>query len=338
MASVVVKLLYDVSRLGKIVIASLHQPSSQLFKFFDKIFLLSDGVKVLYGTRQQALELFSQSGFPVPENYNPVDWFILNTKISYGRSREHEDRRKVMYFADMWHLYFHEEIPIQPAAVLKLRQARAQVGIQFKIIILRLFLTYWRQYMGGSTALILTLFGLYLGVIFYNQADNVNQNNIRSVESVMGIQVLVSSLIFLSTPKKFKATVPVVVREIHSGLYYTIVYKFCIYLVEVLLLVLQTVPGYGIMYWMVGMNPLPLRFIWSLYLSVNLNWIMLGLGHILSNLLNSDKLYVDLSLQIGLVLSLFSGLIINLQQLPTFLYPFRSFIIYIIFIFIKLFS
>lgn len=70
-SEIVMNLLKDVSRKGKLVIAIIHQPSSYIFKLFDKLWLLDKG------------------GFPI-YNGNPVDSVVyfktMNTQVNAAES------------------------------------------------------------------------------------------------------------------------------------------------------------------------------------------------------------------------------------------------------------
>lgn len=53
----VVKALRSLSRDGRTVIASIHQPSSEVFALFDNLFLLSNGQTVYFGQGVKAKEV-----------------------------------------------------------------------------------------------------------------------------------------------------------------------------------------------------------------------------------------------------------------------------------------
>uniref|UniRef100_A0A7N0U4N8 ABC transporter domain-containing protein n=1 Tax=Kalanchoe fedtschenkoi TaxID=63787 RepID=A0A7N0U4N8_KALFE len=72
----VTQTLRGLSRDGRTVIASIHQPSSEVFELFDRLFLLSGGRTVYFGQVTDAYEFFSQAGFPCPALRNPSDHFL----------------------------------------------------------------------------------------------------------------------------------------------------------------------------------------------------------------------------------------------------------------------
>nr|XP_010918473.1 ABC transporter G family member 11 [Elaeis guineensis] len=72
----VTQTLRGLSRGGRTVIASIHQPSSEVFELFDRLFLLSGGKTVYFGQASEACEYFAQAGFPCPSLRNPSDHFL----------------------------------------------------------------------------------------------------------------------------------------------------------------------------------------------------------------------------------------------------------------------
>ncbi|KAH7277149.1 hypothetical protein KP509_39G036200 [Ceratopteris richardii] len=85
---------------GRTVIASIHQPSSEVFELFGKLFLLSGGKTIYFGQASEACNFFASAGFPCPTMRNPSDHFLrcINSDFdrvhatlkSSFRIREHE--------------------------------------------------------------------------------------------------------------------------------------------------------------------------------------------------------------------------------------------------------
>ncbi|CAK9183475.1 unnamed protein product [Ilex paraguariensis] len=72
----VIQTLKNVSRDGRTVISSIHQPSSEVFTLFDDLFLLSGGEPVYFGEAKTAVKFFAEAGFPCPSRRNPSDHFL----------------------------------------------------------------------------------------------------------------------------------------------------------------------------------------------------------------------------------------------------------------------
>ncbi|XP_010030452.2 ABC transporter G family member 1-like [Eucalyptus grandis] len=58
------------------VIASIHQPSSEVFELFHILCLLSSGKTVYFGLRSGAEQFFASNGFPCPTLTNPSDHYL----------------------------------------------------------------------------------------------------------------------------------------------------------------------------------------------------------------------------------------------------------------------
>ncbi|KAH9317173.1 hypothetical protein KI387_018942 [Taxus chinensis] len=75
----------NLARDGRTVIASIHQPSSEVFALFDYLCLLSGGHTVYFGEASSAHEFFDQAGFPCPPRRNPSDHFIRCINSDFDR-------------------------------------------------------------------------------------------------------------------------------------------------------------------------------------------------------------------------------------------------------------
>uniref|UniRef100_A0ACD5TP00 Uncharacterized protein n=1 Tax=Avena sativa TaxID=4498 RepID=A0ACD5TP00_AVESA len=72
----VTQTLRGLARDGRTVLASIHQPSSEVFELFDRLFLLSGGKTVYFGQASAACEFFAQAGYPCPPLRNLSDHFL----------------------------------------------------------------------------------------------------------------------------------------------------------------------------------------------------------------------------------------------------------------------
>uniref|UniRef100_K3X5A9 ABC transporter domain-containing protein n=1 Tax=Globisporangium ultimum (strain ATCC 200006 / CBS 805.95 / DAOM BR144) TaxID=431595 RepID=K3X5A9_GLOUD len=76
MAETVVSQLQQIARDGRTVIATIHQPSSELFALFDQLYLLSDGATVYHGKGSESVQYFASLGYQCPPYLNPTDYFM----------------------------------------------------------------------------------------------------------------------------------------------------------------------------------------------------------------------------------------------------------------------
>ncbi|KAM0993367.1 hypothetical protein ACFX2A_009161 [Malus domestica] len=68
--------LRNISRDGRIVIFSIHQPSIDVFNLFDDLLLLEGGETVYFGEAKMAVKFFADAGFPCPTRKNPPEHFL----------------------------------------------------------------------------------------------------------------------------------------------------------------------------------------------------------------------------------------------------------------------
>lgn len=73
----VIKILHDLSRHGRVVIMSIHQPRYSILKLFDTITLLSKGEMVYQGAARAALPYFSNVlDLQCEKHNNPADFYL----------------------------------------------------------------------------------------------------------------------------------------------------------------------------------------------------------------------------------------------------------------------
>ncbi|MBN8575424.1 MAG: ATP-binding cassette domain-containing protein [Cytophagales bacterium] len=118
----IIDLLKELSLKGKLVFAVIHQPSSDIFKMFDKLVILdTGGYQIYYGNPVDAITHFkrninlvnSQEGECVAcGNVNPEQIFnIIETKV-INEFGNFTDERK--FTAEHWNAKFKEQLHVQP--------------------------------------------------------------------------------------------------------------------------------------------------------------------------------------------------------------------------------
>ncbi|KAG8014633.1 ATP-binding cassette sub-family G member 2 [Nibea albiflora] len=75
-ANCIINLLHKLSRRGKTVIFSIHQPRYSIFRQFDHLTLMHKGEVVYAGAADHALEYFTNLGFQIEPFNNPADFFM----------------------------------------------------------------------------------------------------------------------------------------------------------------------------------------------------------------------------------------------------------------------
>ncbi|XP_055495593.1 ATP-binding cassette sub-family G member 5 [Leucoraja erinacea] len=85
----IIGLLSELAHKNRIVILTIHQPRSELFKLFDRIGIMSCGELVFCGGTEEMVDFFSSCGYHCPEYCNPFDLYVDLTSVD-TRSKERE--------------------------------------------------------------------------------------------------------------------------------------------------------------------------------------------------------------------------------------------------------
>ncbi|EJD39012.1 hypothetical protein AURDEDRAFT_187588 [Auricularia subglabra TFB-10046 SS5] len=92
----VMEALRDIARSGRTVIASLHQPRSDIFQLGDSYVLLArKGNVVFAGPREHVLPYFASLGYECPPLYNPSDYAmdLISVDVRGQRKQAHTTAR-----------------------------------------------------------------------------------------------------------------------------------------------------------------------------------------------------------------------------------------------------
>ncbi|XP_043713702.1 ABC transporter G family member 1-like [Telopea speciosissima] len=81
---------------GKTVIASIHQPSSEVFELFHNLCLLSSGRTIYFGATSAANEFFALNGFSCPAQRNPSDHYLKTINKDFDEDMEQRLAGKIL--------------------------------------------------------------------------------------------------------------------------------------------------------------------------------------------------------------------------------------------------
>lgn len=69
------KTLSRLAKGNRLVLISLHQPRSDIFRLFDLVLLMTSGITVYLGAAQHMVPYFTALGHPCPRYSNPADFY-----------------------------------------------------------------------------------------------------------------------------------------------------------------------------------------------------------------------------------------------------------------------
>ncbi|KAF1659457.1 ATP-binding cassette sub-family G member 2, partial [Aptenodytes patagonicus] len=341
-ANAVLIVLKKLSRRGRTIIFSIHQPRYSIFKLFDSLTLLALGKVLYHGPAKQALEYFSSIGYECEPFNNPADFFldIINgdsTAVAAGK----EDHRPVdtgkednvdSSVVDVLHQKYLNSSLYQSTkeALGKVelgRGSKQRVSKQgHEITYANGFLTqlYWvskrslknliRNPQASVAQIAVTIIlALVVGAIFFGVKLD------RS-----GIQNRVGSLFFVTTNQCFSSVSAIelfirdkklFVHQYTSGYYRVSAYFLALMIGD--LLPMRTAPAIifsCISYWMIGYQAVAGRFFFFMLTLVLVSYTATAMSLAISA--GMDVVAVaNLLITICLVLMLiFSGLLVNLPS------------------------
>lgn len=87
-ATSVMETLKDLSKTGRTIIQTIHQPNSDIYELMDRLMLLAKGEVIFFNEAHLAVDYFSSINFKCPELSNPSDYFMSIMSIETIQAEE----------------------------------------------------------------------------------------------------------------------------------------------------------------------------------------------------------------------------------------------------------
>ena len=84
----VLQVLKHVAARGKVVLLTVHQPRSAIWKLFDQLYLLSEGRLMYTGPTGGGARWFASLGYTMPEGSSQADWLLDVVSVGFDASPE----------------------------------------------------------------------------------------------------------------------------------------------------------------------------------------------------------------------------------------------------------
>ncbi|XP_068626240.1 protein white-like isoform X1 [Battus philenor] len=314
-ASLVVGLLKGLARGGKIVICSVHQPSSDLFKEFNSITLMSEGKLLFHGTHDACRVLFESINLRCPKNYNPAEFYIKAVSPIVGTDGNHVDRimeNNQNRFETCYETY------TSPSQVPSCKRSWVR---QVQLLLWRYSIRLRRnlRYLAVSLLLSTVIGSLVIGTCFAGSTGTTQMG----VQNMRGFLWLVCSEVSFSVSYAalfaFESELALFKREV--GMYRVTAYFFSRFLSEVPRCIIWPIPFLVITASVVEL-PNHLMTVFEFYIALiicGLASTAYGLG--LGAMFISTGIIGDVMPCADLPLFLMSGAFLRISSLPFWLYP-----------------
>ncbi|CAI9104067.1 OLC1v1002675C1 [Oldenlandia corymbosa var. corymbosa] len=260
---------------GMTVLASMHQPSAEIFKLIDNLCLLSLGRTAYFGSTFAVNKFFATTGFSNPDLINPADHCLMMINTDFdediesglpGKQNTKEVLDKIVESytsSDLYNLTLGEvaRINAQQSGVIGNTKNRPSFFRQCLILTERSFLNMNRDlgyYWLRLAMYIILAFGL--GTVFYDVGNSYSSINARA--SMIMFVVSLLTLMAIGGFPSFAEEMKVFGRERLNGHYGVAAFVISNVVSSfVFLLLIAAIPG-AISYYLVGLKRSTASFVY----------------------------------------------------------------------------
>ncbi|XP_060896078.1 ATP-binding cassette sub-family G member 5 [Labrus mixtus] len=273
-ANQIVVLLAELARRNRIVIVTIHQPRSELFKVFSRIAIMSRGELVFCGQPEEMVDFFSHCGYECPEYCNPFDIYVDFTSVDTRNSereastfnRMHEItssyQKSDIYQGMLKKMEQSLQMVDKPAIPFKSKESPSGAA-KLEVLLRRTARNLSRDRMGVLMRLSQNLiYALFVAFFVTRLDDNVSKGAVQDRIGIIYQSVGASPYTgMLNAVALFPALRAISDQESQDGLY-TKWQMFLAYIFHILpFSILSVVIFSSFLYWTVGMHPDTLRFL-----------------------------------------------------------------------------
>ncbi|UZJ56274.1 hypothetical protein CBS101457_005594 [Exobasidium rhododendri] len=300
---------------GTTVIATLHQPSSEIFQMADRVILLDQGSTIFQGRPGEAIDFCQANGMPVPVGYNVADALLsyaFQQRGTFSPTPRITDKESLSTHGSDLQQHIKTRLPFHHGGDRPITTFLTQLHA----LLHRAWIMTRRDLSGPLTHVVGSIvISLLAGACFFHVSLDIGgfQNRVGSIFFIY-IFILFTSLSALTGFAKERL---LMMRERANGLYspWSWVSSHLAYDL-VLQRLIPSILIVCIIYWMVGLHPSAGLFFQFLLITVIFNWVVSIYEMLLAALFEEAStaiLYGALFILFNLV---FAGFILNLENMP----------------------
>ncbi|KAG7386670.1 hypothetical protein PHYBOEH_008609 [Phytophthora boehmeriae] len=321
MAETVTMQLQQIARGGRTVIATIHQPSSEVFALFDQLYLLSDGSAVYHGRASESVDYFASLGYPCPSLMNPTDYFMRQLVVM-DKDTDEAGVNRIETFKREW--MKHQTLPqidsvdCSSGDQADFEDPRLSWFGQVVVLTQRSTIRFVRDRFAFHAAIFQTLFvSLIVGLIFLQL--KLNQSGIQNFTGGFFFLIVNQTFgsanpVFISVPMEL----PIIIREYKSNLYHLFSWYFSKNVSEMPMQLLLPILFFVPVYFLMGIGHGFDVFIYMQIIVILVNSCAVGLGYMVSCLCRRVDIAPIIGVVIILPFLLFGGLLINSDDCPDY--------------------
>ncbi|KAJ9466210.1 Protein white [Diplonema papillatum] len=305
-AEAVVDTLKDLAAAGRTVICTIHQPSSDTFKKFDNLVLLSAGRVIYNGESSKSMEYMAKHGYVCDQYTNPPDYYmqVLRTGGTTLKLRDVKDEGKHAseHLAEAWdqenHAEWGEHGEVQKSLDENAKSYKgyaAGVVTQITALSQRSMRNIVRNPMLSKARVMQSVvLGLFIGAIFWDPGDDKDGITAKK-GALFFVTVNQAMLPLMGTLHTFPTELGLVLREQQSSLYSMPAYFGSKSVIELPFLLFFPFLFVCIFYFMIGLDDTASAFFGCAFIIILTSLVAQSYGLLISSASPS----VDVAMLIG---------------------------------------
>ncbi|XP_062865717.1 broad substrate specificity ATP-binding cassette transporter ABCG2b [Trichomycterus rosablanca] len=325
-ANSIMALLHRLSRTGKTIIFSIHQPRYSIFRLFHHLTLLHKGETVYAGPANEAIQYFNGIGYECEAFNNPADFFLDITNGEISASVPTEKTLADLYRDSQYYAALTEELklitlPDFTTTGNGLEPSYATSFLyQLKIVSWRLALNLVRNPQTSYAQTLLNIFfALLVGLIYFQMPHTLPEGLQNRIGAFFFLTI---NMVFanLSAVELFINERVLFIHENSGGYYRTSVYFLSKVFID--LIPNRIIPIFvfsAISYYMMGLKPGIVAFL-CFVLSMSLvSLAAVGLAFLVSASVSSFAMANILIALPFIFMMVFGGFLVNLNSMLSWL-------------------
>ena len=346
-----IKSLKNLTEEGRTVVATIHQPSSEILRLFDDMILLNHGKIVYQGEVKNLVPYFDNIGYKCPEYTNPSDFIFMNIlnpldlqnneendniNIEQFNVQNNTDEIPINYIEkkDKFILDSYKKSGMENNVKEKCKEINSKtkkiseknakyvprIGLQYKFLIKRHFNNIIRDKAILRTKLGQSfILGLIIGLTFLNIPGREENVQIQDRNGSLFISCF-SQVLFpiIGTLAIFSLETPIVMREIGSGYYTPLGYYLSKITIEIPFQLIITLITCTIIYWLCLYQKKFKKYITFIGIIELGSLCGLSIGITIATIAKNVSIALQFAPFCVVPLILFSGLFINSSSIPAY--------------------
>nr|XP_054773565.1 broad substrate specificity ATP-binding cassette transporter ABCG2-like [Lytechinus pictus] len=358
-AYTVMSRLAVLSKRGRAIIFSIHQPRFTIFQLFDTLHLLSKGETVYHGSADDSIDYFSSIGLECEAHNNPPDFFldviIKNSSTAPSIERDPESHSSVKLESkleegvattemnnmnantvDLTKSYkssrFYHEVEAKAAEIIKLHDNNpgtitlpdydyaSGFFTQVSVVAKRAAINYRRSIQVSVVPLVMGSFiALIMGMVYF-QVDTSFPAGTQNRTGAFFFASIFMVFSNISALELFVDERKIYIHESSSGFYRTSSYFISKVLCDLVpMRVLPTLVFAAIYYWMIGFRAEAGAFFIFLLTLILVTFCGTALVFLISIKVGIVSVGLSLVAASNIIMFVFAGVVVNTSSIPDWL-------------------